>query len=105
MFAQALRNGPESVAGFKIYGNKGLVGNSYARNIFLIEADAKGVSALRGLTNALEAEARAAGAKELRIIGHAVINDGFLNPRIAERFGYTFRRINDGTIELLKVFK
>lgn len=74
-------------------------------NIFLIEADKKGASALRGLTNALEAEARAAGAKELRTIGHAVINDGFLNPRIAERFGFSFRRINDGTIELLKVFE
>lgn len=98
VFEQALRNGPESVAGFKIYGNKGLVGDSYARNIFLIEADAKGTNALRGLTNALEAEARAAGAKELRIIGHAVINECFLNPRIAERFGFSFRRINEGTI-------
>jgi len=105
VFEQALRNGPELVAGFKIYGNKGLVGSSYARNIFLIEAENKGASALRGLVNALEAEARAAGAKELRIIGHSVINDGFLNPRIAQRFGFSFRRINEGTIELLKVFE
>ncbi len=79
------------------------MGDSYARNIFLIEAERKGASSLRGLANALEAEARAAGARELRIIGHAVINDGFLNPRIAQRFGFTFRRINDETIELLKV--
>jgi hypothetical protein len=43
------------------------------------------------------------GARELRIIGHAVINEGFLNPRIAQRFGFTFRRINDETIELVKI--
>lgn len=71
--------------------------------MFLIEAEKKGATSLRGLVNALEAEARAAGASELRIVGHAVINEGFFNARIAQRFGFVFRRINDETIELVKV--
>ncbi len=103
VFEQARKNGPESIGGFKIYGNKGLVGDSYARNIFLVEAETKGAASLRGLTNTLEAEAKLAGAKDIRIIGHAVFNKGFLNPKIAERFGNAFRQINDETIELFKV--
>lgn len=51
----------ENVGGFKFYGNKGLVGDTFNRNVFLIEAEQKGAASLRGMVNALEGEARAAG--------------------------------------------
>jgi RHS repeat-associated protein len=100
---QAAARGPELVSGFRIFGNKGLVGNVFNRNILLIEAEQKGAVPLRSLANALETEARAAGASQLRIIGHAVINKGFFNAAIARRLGYTLLRINESTIELTKV--
>jgi hypothetical protein len=51
---------------------------------------------------ALEGEARAAGAKQLSIVGHTVINQGLLNAKTAERFGFQFRQINQNTIQLTK---
>ena len=100
---QALYQGPELLTGFRIYGTKGLVGTSFQRNIFLLEAEKKGARSLRKLVQLLEAEARATVAIELRIIGHAVINKGLFNAAIARRFGFQLRLINNETIELLKV--
>jgi hypothetical protein len=100
---QAVARGPELLNGFRIYGNKSLVGNVFNRNILLIEAEQKGAVPLRALANAMEAEAQQAGAGQLRIIGHAVTNEGFFSEAIARRLGYTLLRINDETIELTKV--
>jgi hypothetical protein len=102
LLQQATRLPPERINGFRIFGNKGLVGQTFQRNILLIEAEAKGAASLRQLIAAFEAEARAAGATRLSITGHAVINQGFLSPAIAQRFGFTFRLINKDTIELVK---
>ena len=93
---------PEVVSGFRIVGTKGLVGRTFQRNIAVLEAVEKGGTPLRGLVQALEKEAAGAGATELRIVGHGVINPGFLNPAVAQRFGFTFRRINESTVELVK---
>ena len=82
--------GAEVVSGFKIFGAKGLVGNVYVRNVFLIEATKKGAVPLSDLVRSLEAEARASGASKLEIAGQAVINKGFMNPAIARRYGFTF---------------
>jgi hypothetical protein len=92
----------DNVAGFKIYGNKGMIGDEFTRNIFLIEAEKQGQTPLRTLLNSLEPEARAAGAKSLNIGGDSVINDGFLNPRILQRYGFQFERINEKTVRLWK---
>lgn len=92
----------ENVGGFKFYGNKGFVGDTFNRNVFLIEAEQKGAASLRGMVNALEGEARASGANQLSIIGHEVINPGFLNPAIAQRYVFTFRQINPSTVQLIK---
>ena len=46
---QALYQGPELLIGFRIYGTKGLIGTSFQRNIFLLEAEKKGASSLREL--------------------------------------------------------
>jgi hypothetical protein len=102
LLQQATRLPPERLNGFRIFGNKGLVGKTFQRNVLLIEAETKGASSLKKLIAALEAEARAAGASRLSITGHAVINQGFLNPAIARRYGFAFRRINNDTIELVK---
>jgi hypothetical protein len=79
-----------------------LVGTTFQRNVLLIEAEKKGASSLRGLVNAFEKEARAAGATRLDITGHAIVNKGFFSPALAQRFGFQFRRINEQTIELVK---
>lgn len=105
VFAQAVLRGPEIIQGFRIFGNKGIVGNTFSRNIFLIEAQSKGAVPLRTLINSLEQEALAAGATRLSIVGHAVINRGFLSAAVAQRFGFAFRQINDWTVELTKVLK
>jgi hypothetical protein len=102
LLQQATRLPPERLNGFRIFGNKGLVGQTFQRNVLLIEAETKGASSLKKLIEAFEAEARAAGASRLSITGHAVINQGFLNPAIAQRYGFAFRRINNDTIELVK---
>ena len=84
-----------------LFSSNGYLEVAADRNVFLLEAEAKGAAPLRGLVNALEAEARAAGASQLRIVGHAVINRGFTSA-VAKRFGFAFRPINAETIELTK---
>ena len=103
--SQEVRGTYETVAGFKIFGNKGVVGQDFTRNILLIEALEKGNTPLRALANSLEAEARAAGAKILNIGGYGVMNDGFLNPKILQRYGFQFEQINKTTIRIWKEIK
>jgi hypothetical protein len=103
VFEQAVLNGPKVVQGSRVFGNKGLVGSTFNRNIILIEAETKGAIPLRSVVNAFEAEAAAAGASRISIVGHAIINAGFLSPAVAQRFGDTFRLINQETVELTKV--
>lgn len=71
---QSSTGSTEAVNGFRVFGNKGLVGDAFNRNIFLIEAEQKGATSLRGLVNAFEAEARSAGASQLNIVGHSIVN-------------------------------
>jgi hypothetical protein len=103
--AQSAFFGAEKVAGFRLFGMKGLVGETFNRNVFLLEAEKKGGAALSGLVNSLVEEAKAVGAKELRIVGVAVTNQGLFNPKTAERYGFVYRQINDSTIELIKKLK
>ncbi|HEV7571879.1 MAG TPA: RHS repeat-associated core domain-containing protein [Thermoanaerobaculia bacterium] len=102
-FRQAVVAGSEKLAGFSIDGTKGLVGATFNRNILGLTADVKGGSSIAGLFSALEAEAKAAGATKLSIVGHAIINGKLLSPEIAKRFGYQFNEINKDTIQLMKV--
>jgi hypothetical protein len=102
---QSLTRTVEHVAGFRLFGNKGLVGSSFQRNVFLIEAELKGAAPLRKLIDKLETEALEAGATELRITGFRVSNKGVFSKEVAKRFGFEFRRINERTVELWKVFE
>lgn len=98
-FYQSLFNGPENIQGYSIYGTKGIVGNTFNRNIFLLEATGeKGVSGFRQLIGSLETEALKSRADKISIYGAAVINKGFLNPNIAARFGYSFKSYNSGVL-------
>lgn len=94
----------ESVKGYSIYGTKGIVGNTFNRNIFLLETSNKGLAGLRSLIGSLEKEALGAGANKISIYGSSVINKGFLNPKIVARFGYSFEQSGSGVI-LQKVLK
>jgi len=99
---------PERIAGFIIDGNKGLVGKSFMRNIFYLGAEVKGRVPITVLLREMEQEARVAGAEELRIIGHYLINDELrkvaLNEKLLRRMNFTGRMINPDTIELVKRF-
>jgi RHS repeat-associated protein len=104
-FSQALFKGAENVGGYSVYGTKGLVGNTFNRNIFLLEASgSKSLSGFRSFVGSLEVEAIGAGANRISIYGSSVINKGFLNPNIAKRFGYTFEQSGSGVF-LQKVLK
>ncbi|MBB4807952.1 hypothetical protein HNP38_003292 [Chryseobacterium defluvii] len=95
---QAARNLPERIGEYSIYGTQGLVGNTYTRNIFLMETSNKSLSGLRSTISTMEKQAVKSGANKISIYGAAVINEGFLNPNIARRFGYSFEKIGEGAI-------
>ena len=98
-FLQGLFRGAEKVGGFSIHGTKGLVGNTFNRNIFLIEANGtKSLSSFRSMFGSLESEALKAGANKISIYGSSVINTGFLNPGIAKRFGYSFKNVGESVL-------
>jgi hypothetical protein len=105
-FTQALYRGAENVAGYSVYGTKGLVGSTFNRNIFLIDIpkELRGLARFRSFVGRLESEALRAGANKISIYGSSVINDGFLNPAIIRRFGYSFEQSGSGVI-LQKILK
>lgn len=104
-FSQALFKGEENVGGYSIYGTKGLVGTTFNRNIFLLEASGgKSLSGFRSFVGSSEVEALGAGANKISIYGSSVINKGLLNPNIATRFGYSFEQSGSGVF-LQKVLK
>ncbi len=96
----------ETVAGYAITGSKALVGSTYARRILMLEnlaGRSNSTLGLRRLLNAFEAEARAAGATELRIHALAVKNGNFFNMSKAwERFGFTFEPIGNSSFIITK---
>ncbi|MDQ0067702.1 DUF6443 domain-containing protein [Chryseobacterium lathyri] len=95
---QASRDLPETIGTYSIYGTQGLVGDTYTRNIFLMETKKKSLSGLRSTIATMEKQAAQKGANKISIYGAAVINDGFLNPAIAKRFGYSFEKIGSGSL-------
>lgn len=64
-----------TVAGYEVYGNSGLVGNTYNVNVLGLYAQ-DGSQGLRALSSALKAEAQAAGASRISISGNTIINPG-----------------------------
>jgi hypothetical protein len=83
-----------------VWGTKGLVGNTFNRNIFYLKAatEDKSLRGFMSLIKHFEAEALGAGARKISIFGGPILNKGFLNPGIARRLGYTFAKAGDGVI-------
>lgn len=46
----------------------------------------------------MESEALKSGATKISIYGSSVVNDGFLNPNVIGRFGYSFEQIGERVI-------
>lgn len=90
-----------TVAGYEVYGNAGLVGNTYNVNVLGLYAQ-DGSQGLRALSSAFKAEAQAAGASRISISGNTIINPGIsgLSPAAAQRFGFQLQNINSQTIIL-----
>jgi hypothetical protein len=66
--------GAENVEGYSIYGTKGLVGNTFNRNIFLLETSgSKSLSGFRFLVGSMEKEALGNGASKISIYVSSVI--------------------------------
>jgi RHS repeat-associated protein len=105
---KSLMKSSEKIGKYTIDGTKGIVGDTFARNIFYIGAEKKdrSLSGLIDVIGQMESEAKAAGAKRLSIVGHAITNTNFANPatmqKLAARFGYTYKQVNDSTMVLVK---
>lgn len=70
-FSQALFTRVEKIGVYSVYGTKGLVGNTFNRNIFSLSTHyhLKSVEGFRSLINTFEAEALKAGANKISIYG------------------------------------
>ena len=97
----------ERVGGFRILGEKGLKGTAFEREIWGIKSIDKptterGVGPVLQLFKDLTAEARAAGATELRITGQVVRNKNILKMKpLVEKLGGTFERTGPMTVEIV----
>ncbi|MER2497018.1 pre-toxin TG domain-containing protein [Vibrio neptunius] len=100
----AIKQGPESLAGFTIDGAKQMVGNTFQRDVLRIATDAgSGRGSIKKLLGAFESEAKGAGASSLRIVGHEIQNATFFrNAGLAQKLGYQFNKIDDKTFEIVK---
>lgn len=94
----------EVVLGFKILGNKALVGSAYIRNIFSLTAIKKGATSPRALLAHFEAEGIANGAETVKVFGHTVVNQGLLSldPKLLSRLGWELEWVSDGVLMLTK---
>ncbi|MBX9585334.1 MAG: DUF4157 domain-containing protein [Gemmataceae bacterium] len=102
----------EMVGKYRITGDKALKGRTFERNIYgifdtTIPNRKKGettidVRPVMNLARSLIQEAKAAGATELKIIGHAVGNENILEmDRFVQRLGGTFRRTGPRSVEII----
>jgi hypothetical protein len=106
----------EEVGGFRVIGNKGMVGKTYTRNILgLITKNATTNSSFRQAVEAgrlfqqFEQEAINLGADSISITGNTVENIGFGNPSamnlLGRRYGYQVHFINKDTVHLWKALR
>ena len=90
-----------TIAGYEVAGTSGLVGSTYNMNIWGLYRTPASQGAI-SLINAVRAEASAAGASQISIVGVATINPRLMsiNPAVAARLGLSFSRINPSTVSL-----
>jgi RHS repeat-associated protein len=91
----------QTIAGYQLAGNQGLVGSTYNMNIWGLYAT-EGAQGLFSLVNGLNSLASSSGASQISILGTQIINSGLanMNPGVAARVGLTLTQINSTTILL-----
>jgi hypothetical protein len=89
-----------TVAGYDILGTAGLEGKTYAVNIWGLTRTEGATGGLFGLSNALRAEASAAGASEISITGSMVAEMKLMNPTLANSLGYSYTQVGPTTFVL-----
>ena len=103
------QNNTEIIAGFGVTGGKGLMGNTFIRRIFILENLSGPTNDVRGilrLGQQFEAEARAAGATELRIEGLSVQNGNIMRMRrVVEKTGGKVTPVGKSQIIIEKSLK
>ncbi len=93
------------VGGFRISGEKAFDGRTFQRDIYglsNLQGRTTDVRPIMRLCRGLIQEARAAGAAELRINGHVIVNPNVLHiQRLVGHFGGTVRRTGPMSIEIV----
>ena len=92
---------PRAIAGYEVWGTAELVGTTYTFDVLGLWATGSS-RGLIALFEALRAEAAAAGATEIKIVGRAILkkNQTFFSKRAAARFGLKVECVNAETVIL-----
>jgi hypothetical protein len=98
-------SGMQALAGFNIAGSWGMVEDTYTMNIALMSNPTK-VGQFGALSDALVAQAQAAGANQISVTGSMVSNPQFADPEfmgaLASRYGWTYQQIDSSTFNLTR---
>jgi RHS repeat-associated protein len=90
----------QTIAGYQVAGTAGLVGDTYAMNVWGLYAT-EGAEGIGALANGIQAQASFLGAADISITGNAIINPGILNiGSVAARYGFSYSQINATSIWL-----
>jgi hypothetical protein len=94
----------ETVGEYQVSGEKGLRGNTFQRDIYGLNRPAgktNDIKPIMGLVRQFIAEAKAAGATRLRIVGHVVRNEHIMKiQRLATSLGGTAKQKGSMSIEI-----
>jgi RHS repeat-associated protein len=87
------------LAGYELAGGSALIGDTYTMTIWSLY-NTGGGPGLWALSNAIRAEAAAAGASNISITGTNIVNPGFssMSSALAARLGWTITHIDGSTI-------
>lgn len=94
----------QEIEGFYVRSKQWLANGTYTRQIQSL-ANLRENNSLVRLVQAFELEAKAMGAKNVVLSGVDIVNSKLFNPQIAERFGYTYRRLSENSFEISKALK
>ncbi len=85
-----------NIGGFNVGGVQQVNNRVLELNILTISRGSGGTPS--SFVNALEQTARQSGATSISIRGSEIINSGFLNPRVASRFGFSSQNLGNNSV-------
>ncbi len=94
----------ERIAGFFVKSSVVIESGTYTRTISIL-GNVQKEKGLFELIRIFESEAKAKGATTMIIRGITIENNKLFNPTVAQRLGYTFKKLSDGAFELIKTLK